>query len=304
MPRLRTSLLIAATLLCVLPASAGIFDDIYQGLGVYSTPIGSGSGGFSNGARFGRLRVVPNQLGQGYRLELDRTFGGDTRGRAETYDLGAFELELSGATQATFGYTSRGMLIGNGEILANNLNYTLRSKTGAQDFELTGTMSVNGNMEVNQFGFYTLDLQMNNTGSLLDAQGLVVDGDRDTDWSVGPISIQGNVYFDAVVGIMTALGLDTTVFEGVFPSSPIDRINQTIADSLGLDTFVAGEMYGTDSQALSEAAALEARDFVNNFANTVADASDFGAESDGVAVPEPAGLALLGLLALAGLRRR
>ena len=88
------------------------------------------------------------------------------------------------------------------------------------------------------------------------------------------------------------------------PASPIDQINQAIADGLGLDTFVAGELYNADSPLISEAAALEARDFVNDFANTVADLSDFGPASDGGVVPEPGGLALLGLLALAGLRRR
>lgn len=304
---MRTGMLIAAAVvLGAAPASGGIFEDVFQGLGVYTTPVGNGGGGQANGSRFGRLRIVPNTIGQGYRLEMDRTFGSDTRGRPESYDLGAFELELSGATQATFGYTRRGMLIGNGEILANNLNYTLRSKTGAQDFELRGTLAANGQMEVNQFGFYTLDLDVNNTGSLFDSQGLLVNGDVDADWDVGPISIQGNIFFDATVAIMTALGLDTTVFEGVFPSSPIDRINQMIADGLGLDTFVAGQLSSaeTASTAIGEAAALEAANFVSDFARTAADLSDLGPAPDGGIVPEPASVALLGLLTLVGLRRR
>jgi hypothetical protein len=139
----------------------------------------------------------------------------------------------------------------------------------------------------------------------LDSQGLLVDGDVDADWDIGPISVQGNVFFDATVAIMTALGLDTTVFEGVFPASPIDRINQMIADGLGLDTFVAGELANSQSATpISDAAALGAASFVNDFARSAADLSDLGPTPDSGVVPEPASVALLGLLALAGLRRR
>lgn len=306
MSRMRTGLLIAAALLCTTPASGGLFEDVFQGLDLYSTPTGTSGGGRANGARFGRLRIVPNQFGQGHRLELDRTFGNDSFGRPELYDLGAFELQLSGATQATFGYTSNGFLIGNGDIRANNLSYTLRNKTGAQDVELRGSINADGQMEINQFGFYTLNLDVSNTGSLFDADGLAVDGDVDADWNIGPISIEGNIFFDATVAIMTSLGLDTSVFEGVFPGSPIDRINAMIVDRMGFDTQVAGEFLGVDTggMTISEAAANEARDFVNDFALVAANPADFGPPPADGAVPEPASLTLLGMIALASLRRR
>lgn len=235
----RTSLLATVALLCSTPAMAGLFEDIYRGLGVYTTPIGSPR---NSGNRYGRLRVVPNELGQGYRVEVDRGFGTDGYGRPEVYDLGNYELQLSGSTEATFAYTRRGILTGSADIFANNLNYALRAKTGAQDIALSGQLNLSQQLEVNQLGFYTLRLEINNTSSSLAADGEVALGNVDTDFDVGPVSLRGNLFFDGALALLTALGVDTTQLESVFPMSPIDRIDDAIRDAFQPQVDVLSEM--------------------------------------------------------------
>jgi hypothetical protein len=294
--------LVAAAALLTTPASAGLFEDLYQGLDILATPTGfpvsvGSAGGLVNGNRFGRLRIVPNELGDGYRLELDRTFGADTRGRPEVFDLGNFELELSGPTQATLGFTRRGILTGNADVFANNLGYSLRGKSGGQDIELTGRLRVNNQLEVNQLGFYTLTLEVNNTDSALIADGVLVEGDRDTDFDVGPISIRGNIFYDVAAAVLTTFGVNTNDMESIFPASPIDRINDEIEAYLSRETEVLGDLIRADlgTGELSAAAALEARDFVGGLIRTADDAGALGTGGDSARVPEPASLLLLAL---------
>jgi hypothetical protein len=309
--RLRIGLVLTVILLCSVPALGGLFEDLYRGLEIYATPSGSpitgvAGGGRSNGARFGRLRIVPNELGQGYRLELDRSFGVDTRGRPETFDLGNFELQLSGATQSTLQFTRRGILTGNADFFANNLGYSLRGKSGGQDFELRGQLSVAQRLEVNRLGFYSLDLEISNANSSLIADGVLVDGERDVDFNVGPITIQGNVFFDAALALLTSFGVDTSELEGIFPESPIDRINDEIEQALRGQALVLGETLAADIEdgTLSSAGALESQHFVGDVIQLIDDAEVYGSGLNGPRVPEPASLLLLGLPALVGLRRR
>lgn len=214
--------------------SGGLFRDLYQGLQYGSTPIGRQTTPLVNGSRVGQLRVVPNRLGDGYRVEFDRNFGNDQFGRPEVFDAGPFEVQLSGGLQATASYTDRFFPIGNLDLTASNLQYTVRAKTGAQDATVSGTLNVASNVEVNPFGFYTIDLNVANTNSQFQADGLGVAGTDDTDFNVGPISIKGNVFWDMGVGVLAALGVDTTSLEQVFPGSPIGEINDQIRNALGI----------------------------------------------------------------------
>jgi hypothetical protein len=306
--QLRISLLALATLLCSAPALGGLYEDLYRGLGYLATPSGSpitavAGGGMSNGSRFGRLRIVPNDFGQGYRLEFDRTFGVDGRGRPEVFDIGNLELQLSGATASTIQYTGRGVQALNVDVFANNVNYVLTDKTGVQDLELRGTVSVNHQLEINRLGFYYLDLQISNTGAALNSDGLIVDGPADADFDIGPISIRGNVFVDAAAAALSALGVDTSELEGLFPESPIARINDAIeayvSQHLVLgETFVADLADGT----LGSESAAEARDFLGGLVATVDDATANGSRPFGV--PESSTLLLIGALMLIGVRRR
>jgi len=304
--RTRTLSLVLAALLSSASASGGLFEDLYTGLNVYGTPTGFAGGGRVNGNRMGRVRIVPNRLGRGYRLEIDRSFGNDGFGRPEVFDLGNYELQLVGSTQATFGYTSRGILTGNADIFANNLQYALRAKNGIQDIEVRGQLDVDSQLEVNALGFYTLQLDVNHTGSRLTADGVVVDGDIDTDWDVGPISIKGNVFYDAALTLLSSFGFDTEQAAGLFDGSPVSLVTRELTDLFDTHPLVAGDFASIDTGGgeISDAAALAARDFVTGIAQqgTRVDLVGPPAPPPGF-VPEPSVLVLVTAGSLLALRR-
>ena len=292
-------------------AQGGLFEDIYRGLELVVTPsgapiIGTADGFRVNGQRRGRLRILPDSAGQGYTLEFDRSFGLDSAGRPEVLDLGMYELELSGNTSATFGYTKRGMLIGNGDLVFNNLTYSLRGKTGAQDFDLRGTLGVSSSLELNQLGFYTLKMDVSNTNSALIVDGVLAnDDDTDVNFDIGPISIDGNIYADAFMMIAGALGMDIAPLEQMFPGSPVDRLLQPIQAELeNTAALIAGLQLDGDDQLppAPNVAELSAPSILSSQAITNLD----GDKANSNLVPEPGTLLLIGLggLLLLGKWRR
>lgn len=291
-------------------ASAGIYDDLYRGLQLVGTPTDGplsllSDGSRVNGSRLGRLRFVPNRLGKGYNVEFDRTFGADSRGRPEVFDLGAADLTLAGSVQSTLSYTSRWFLTGTGDTTINNLQYRVRSKTGAQDFDLSGTLNGRGAMQVNQFGFYTLNLDVQNTNSTLTVNGVAVRDSQDTQFDIGPINVQGNIYFDALIGVLNSLGADTTELQKLFPNSAIDEISQSLQDSLRKSQFNAKELNESSLASAEKEFVTDARQAVlsrlfapignvpSAFASTIQAGDPAGQSSS--RVPEPSTIALIGV---------
>jgi len=288
MKRAGIGLLVALVGSTVGTAEAGLWRDIYTGLEYFATPSGyplfdSGDGTLVNGNRAGRLRIMPDRVGRGYTLELDRTFGTDSRGRAEVLDLGIYELELGGSTQATLGYTSRGMLIATGNFTVSQLNYSLRGKSGAQDFELSGTLNGTSTIEINPLGFYRINLSLNNSASELRVDGILVDDSTETDFSLGPIDIDGNIYVDALMAAMEVLGLDTTPLRELFPGSPIDRIMNPIQETLQSSGVVAGLQLEANGQLLPATELTLSADATNQVAG----------QNTPQMTPEPAAVLLL-----------
>ncbi len=224
-------------------AEAGLWQNLFQGLDYVATPTGfplttTGDGTRVNGARSGRVRIVPNGVlgtGQGYRLEFDRTFGSDTRGRPETFRFGgAGELTLNGGIQMTAGYMrpAKRLYFGEFDLSATNLSYDLKTNVGAQDVELFGTLNAFGSLNANVFGFYELSLNVRNQNSTLVADGLLADAERNTNFDVGPISIKGNIFVDMIAGALGAIGADATDLETLFPRSPIDALVNAFQNNL------------------------------------------------------------------------
>lgn len=298
MSTLRGWILTAAVSIgAVSPAMAGFGERLFQGLDFLATPGGSPAfvnavGQRINGNRVGRVRAVPNDVGGGYRIEFDRTFGLDALGRPEVLDFGPFELELAGNLQATAGYTTRGFLGGNLDFTASNLQYSVRGQTGVQDFDLSGTLNAAAQVDLNQFGFYTFNVEVNNLNSQLSMDGVVVDGDLDSDFDIGPVTLKGNLFFDVALAALASFGVDTSGLSGLFPSSPIDRITQQIQDRLIAQSQVLGLQLEADGASDPLLARLRT-DGLGVFG-----AGDLG----GSAVPEPTSLILI--LAGAGLAMR
>ena len=302
MVRSRFVCMLAAIFCVAAPTNAGLWQDVYRGFQATATPIGG-----QGGERFGRLRIVPNTLGDGYRLEFDRNFGTDTFGRPEVYDLGNMELELRGRIATTAQFTSRGLVTGTADVLANNLVYSLRGKTGLQDFELAGTLSMDNAVEVNQLGFYTMTVDVTNANSELTVDGNLVTGIEDTAFDIGPVNVRGNVFVDIGIALLGSFGVDTTALEQMFPGSPIDRVVDEIqstlqtqataftAKDLTLSEFGPTQILPTSAQSVAVAG--------TQYEWSPASADPF-VDGSSTVIPEPTALALLAIGALLLTRRR
>jgi hypothetical protein len=227
----------SAALALAMPAHGDFFEDLYRGLDILSRPSGaplqlSDSGGLQNGSRFGRVRVVPNDLGGGYKLEFNRNFGFDSAGRPEILNIGIGELRLDGNTQFVAGYTNRVLPTLDFSSFIGNLNYTLRTKSGPQDLELTGVFNANTNATINALGFYDVTFEAANTDAFLRLEGAVIDSLQDADYDIGPISIRGNLFADIAIAALSSFGVETSGLEGAFYQSPIDRITDAIQAEL------------------------------------------------------------------------
>lgn len=300
--------------LMALPAEAGLYQDVFRALDLYATPLGfpvftTADGTRVNGARSGRLRIVPNGFGEGYRLELDRSFGVDSQGRQETYRFGGLgEMTLSGNTQWTAGYSGREFRTFESDLFVNNLNYQVRTKSGAQDATLTGTFNLGSTLEVNNFGFYTLNLNAANTNSTLELDGLLVRDEDELNFNVGPISIQGNIFYDGLVALLGSVGIDTSALEELFPASPIDRLTDAIDSQIQHIGVVLGQteaahdvpalMFETLMAGDGEAAQALVEQLIE------APVADSIRAEPGVQIPEPGTLLLVSIGAVTFWPRR
>lgn len=282
-------------------ASAGVFQDVFHGLQLAATPSGfpvlpTSDGTRVNGQRAGRVRIIPETLGQGYSLEFNRSFGLDSGGRPETFDLGPVDLQLNGNTAMTAGFTRRGFLIGSMNVNAQGLDYLLRAKSGIQDAELSGTIDANSTIEINQFGFYTINTLVTNSGSRLTVDGVVADDFVATDLGVGPINIEGNIFIDILASGLAQAGVDTSGLETLFPRSPIDQITNSIQQGALNAATAAGLLDGT-AQVRGAAFGAELPSDLDSIPTSLPN-------SAAAALPEPATLAMLLLGAIPLMRRR
>jgi len=306
---------ISAALMLALSAPtahAQFFEDLFQGFQTAGTPIsgplftGPG-GGQAGGARLGRTRIVPNRLGDGWRFEFDRNFGPDQLGRPEVYNLGNLELELAGQTDVTAEITRRGIPTATLDFNISNLNYAIRGLTGLEDVEIVGTFDLANDIRINPLGFYTYSLTVNNTNAEIRFDGLLADGELDTDFDIGPINVKGNLFFDAFVALLGSFGVDTSELVGVFPDSPIDRIVEEIQTSLA-------KQAGALTQQLRLDGGLTLGEVVESGTGASLFGPDFSVEFEvygandtapfATPVPEPATLLLLSLMGLVAARRR
>ncbi|MBN2447504.1 MAG: hypothetical protein JXO22_12300 [Phycisphaerae bacterium] len=305
----RISLIASALLLAVTltapTANAGFWGNVYQALDFASTPSGyplsyTGDGLAVYGNRQGRLRILPDKVGNGYTLEFDRVFGTDTRGQPEVLDFGPLEVELSGAVQSTMSYTNNGYLIGNGQWFVSGLNYRVSLDAGGVDATVSGTLNVSNTLQLDQFGFYEATINVANDGSTLSVEDLSdVVTDEELDFDIGPVTVKGNVFLDAVILGLSALGVDTTGLQEFSGLSAVDQVAQALQDNINTQSLVAGvQITAPDDFVGPINPAITGLDF-----SGTGDSALLAPSADGLVAPEPAS-AVLCLLALAMLRRR
>ena len=299
-------------------AYGDVWRNVFEGLDLLVTPSGlplqdAGDGTLYNGARSGRVRIVPNGLwGGGYRLELDRTFGNDSRGRPETFRMGPLELTLDGNIQATAGYNRwfKDFRSGSLDFRINGLNYTFKTKSNAQDVELSGSLSVSTQLEINPAGFYLLSLNASNTGSQFKIDGVVVRDTRFSNFDVGPVVVKGNIFYDMALTLLNGIGVDTSALEEVFPRSPINALSDALALGLQESRAVAGETVENELAPLLVKSVLtgDAQAAQAMLAGLQNGTLSTGTTTDGsnapLLAPEPATALLLGGGALLLRRRR
>jgi len=215
-------------------AKAGWFDYIRYGMG---------AAGFQQQLKHDVFR-------DGWVYNFGQTFNN------KTYDLGNAELTLSGSLFGEFSFSRRGIdevefTLGTGD---NGLAYTYEYFDGLNKVTVDdGFLFIDEDIKINKYGFYDLQLNVSNRGTVVDENG----NETPLDFDIGPINMHGHWV--------------------------IDLINLTLGDALGFqlpggasDQIVAGWFQAAElglEQAAAKAAANQ--------------------EVGVYTVPEPATLAML-----------
>lgn len=173
-----------------------------------------------------------NRTGDGWTYEEFRFFGPDSFNNPNTLDLGPLKIQLGpDATllgnpnpvgiHNSVGYTTAlipevsfrsqtgqrafNVFSGQTNFSPVPINYEVTMNTGIQDYQWSGNILVDANGRVNAMGFYDLDMRVMNVGQST-ADGFVVHDEQVTDFDTGPISVSGNILFDALASIAQGLG--------------------------------------------------------------------------------------------------
>lgn len=181
-------------------------------------------------------RVEYNRTGEGYTYESFRFFGPDSFDNPNTLDLGPLKVVLGrdpAVVQSPqpigihdrIGYTTRfipelffssqtgqrnfDVFSGQTAFVPVPLNYTITLDAGVQNMEWTGNALINADAKINAMGFYDFRLQFINVGNYT-ADGYVLQDEQVTDFDSGPISVKGNLFIDAMAGMLQLNGNPAT----------------------------------------------------------------------------------------------
>jgi hypothetical protein len=225
MINLRLKLAVVAAVLAGLAiadiASAELSDDLVYGLQLYGV----------------RFQKKYDPLTKGYALNVSFTdpntglpFYNDTN-----FYLGIADLTLGtdapGTIKTSAIYSTRwvpavrfGMKTVDPQGNSNPLSYKFHSFLFGQDFTVTGSLLMDTDVYINKWGSYDITLQASNR-STVTMQG-VTDPSKlpNFDYDVGPISLSGNIYLDALAVIADPF------FEKFGAENPFARFGGGLAD--------------------------------------------------------------------------
>lgn len=225
MRNLRLKLAVVAAVLGGLSiadvASAQLGDDLLYGLQLYGV----------------RFQKKYDPLTKGYQLNVSLTdpdtglpYYNDTNIYLGFADL-TLGTDVPGTIQTSAIYSTRwvpavrfGMktvdLAGN----PNPLGYRFESFLFGQDFTVTGSLLMDTDVYINKWGSYNVTLQASNRSTVTMAGATDGSGMPDFDYDIGPISLSGNIYLDAL-----ALVADP-FFERFGTENPFARFGNGLAD--------------------------------------------------------------------------
>ena len=196
------------------------------------------------------------------------------------------------------------------------LAYNFWINTGLQDVRLEGTGSLEIQADINALGFYDIDAFISNRGTL-EFDGFIYTDESTADFDVGPISLSGNIYADALAAVTAPFFSSTStanplaVFSGRAKlQDQIKRRDELVARLDAGQPLTDDEMSEILTTSLLETvfggAGSDLLDMTRQALKSAAKGQSDGisAATPGV-VPEPASLGgWLVLTGAAGLRRR
>ena len=163
-------------------ASAGVFDDIAVGLGALNFDLRGQHNFLSGGADFAALTQFqgnPLDFGAG-----DLTLNGPLSFEVSTGNRFVNTLDISFQTALT------------SDLASSPLTYEFNADMCGQETNVLGSVLIDSNLSLNEFGCYKLDLQYSSRQTVAN-DGRFNDDSITNDFDLGPISVQGNIFIDA-----------------------------------------------------------------------------------------------------------
>ena len=247
-----------------------------------------------------------NPLSGGADLTVARNFTG------QTLDFGATELTLTGTPTFTLSTGGRGLQVLDFSLTTggNPLTYTLTTDTGNQTLTTAGSLLVNINGGVNNFGFYNLTFDVSSRQTVTQDGQILMDT-SENDFDIGPIDIRGNLFAD-LMGAVTdpifqLLGVDN-FFRQFSAAGQFESNLSALAQAAQAKTLAGVGLTGQEIANLTSLAAAGAAFGAAipdlSFLSAAAVNTDATLLSAPVVVPEPATLMLLVAASPLVMRRR
>lgn len=264
---------------------------VLAGLSLMAPQPATRAGAFNEAAQV--LRYVDfnfdaqrNILSGGHDLLVNTLFEGNPLdyGIGDITLQGPLSLDITTGTRGlrTLDISFRTALDGNSG--TSPINYLITADVGAQASATSGSLLIDGNLSLNELGYYDLDLTWSSRQSTA-LQGAISDAEFDRDFDLGPIRARGNIYFD-VLGVLTdplfdALGVDN-FFEALSGRATLVSVFEDLAN---------GALADLDDAATS-ASPANARTLIGDVSGLGANDADTPPGARGV-IPEPSTLFLL-----------